>query len=440
MLAPRAIVSATEEQQRKIKGELLIEATTAMGMDALGVGETDLAFGIGWLRKMAAKHKAPYVSANLRDPDNKLVFPATRLVTKGDYTIGITSVLMDTFGLNAGSIDDPATTLRAAVAELKAQDVDLVVALVHAQFDVAQTLAKDVPGIDLMFTGHSKRHQEDPILVGDTALLEAGSRSKYVGEARLTLKEGATGWSDPGGRARLIRQKEQLDKQVERYEAQLASADEKSRARIERVLEFSTKKRDALVIPPEDDGTGNGLKGRRVPLSRDIADDEAMTKLVDSYLLLLGPDAGRTDPHAGHDHAVPTPTITMREDYGDWVTARTCMGCHKEQHADWMKTPHARAWATLVKEKRQYDLDCWACHVTGAGKAGGPAGPGEVGPLKNVQCEACHGPGKAHSAQPAKSNIVKSPDEALCVECHSEEQTMGRFVHDEYLPKVDHKD
>jgi len=440
MVAPRAIVSKKEEQQRKIKGELLIEATTAMGMDALAVGDSDLAFGIGWLRKMAGKHKAPYVSANLLDGNDELVFPATRVVTKGPYTIGITSVLSDTFGLTAGRIDDPTSTLKAAVAELEAQKVDLVVALVHAQFDVAQTLAKDVPGIDLMFTGHNKRHQEDPILIGDTALLEAGSRSKYIGEARLDLEEGGSGWSDPAGRQRLIRQKEQLGKQVERYEEQLASADDSSRARIERVLEFSKKKRDAIVIPPEDDGTGHGLRGRRVPLSRDIADDEGMTKLVDSYLLLLGPDAKRSDPHAGHDHAMPTPTITPKDDYGDYVTARTCMGCHAEQHRDWMGTPHARAWATLVKEKRQYDLDCWSCHVTGAGRDGGPESPGEVGPLKNVQCEACHGPGKAHAAKPAKDNIVKTPTEALCVECHSEEQTMGSFVHDEYLPKIDHKD
>ena len=137
---------------------------------------------------------------------------------------------------------------------------------------------------------------------------------------------------------------------------------------------------------------------------------------------------------------IPQPEITVKESYGDYVTARTCMGCHKEQHADWMKTPHARAWATLVKERRQYDLDCWSCHVTGAGKEGGPEGPDEVGPLKNVQCEACHGPGKAHVAAPTKENIVLAPSEALCKECHTEEQTEGRFVHADYLPKVDHKD
>ena len=443
MLAPRAIVSDREEQQRKIKAELLIEATTAMGMDALAVGDADLAFGLPWLRKIAAKHEAPYVSANLVDPESgELVFPATRIVTKADYTIGITGVTLDTLSTAGGRFEAIGPALKEGVATLREAKVDFVVALVHTNFDHAQTLVKDTPGIDLMFTGHSKRHQEDPIIVEKTAILEAGSRGKNVGELRLDLKEGGSGWSDPKGRERLVRQKDQLTKQMERYDAQLAEETNPSaKSRIQRVRDFTKKKVDGLVIPPEDDGTAHGLRGRRVPMSREITDDPAMTEMVDSYLLLLGPgNSGNKLKDALAKAQIPQPEITVKESYGDYVTARKCMGCHKAQHADWMKTPHARAWATLVKERRQYDLDCWSCHVTGAGKEGGPEGPGEVGPLKNVQCEACHGPGKAHVAAPTKENIVLAPSEALCKECHTEEQTEGRYVHAEYLPKVDHKD
>ncbi|MCO4769079.1 MAG: hypothetical protein KDA24_03550 [Deltaproteobacteria bacterium] len=443
MLAPRAVVSAKEEQQRKIKAELLIEATTAMGMDALGIGESDVAFGLPWLRKIARKHGAPYISANLRDPETgDLVFPASRIVTKGEYRIGLTAATLDTLSVLEGRFDDPIAALTSSVAELRSQNVDFVVVLMHTNFDDAQKVAEQVEGIDLMFTGHSKRHQEDPIIVGSTALLEAGSRSKYVGELRLDLRPGGSGWADPDGRARLLGQKAQLEKQLARYDAQIEQETNPSaKTRIERVRTFTTKKLEALVIPPEDSGTGHLLRGKRIPMSRDVPDDPEIAKMVDGYLLLLGPgNSGNKLKDALAKATVRQPQVAAKADYGDFVTARACMGCHKEQHTDWMGTPHSRAWAGLVKDQRQYDLDCWSCHVTGANQPGGPEVPTEVGPLKNVQCESCHGPGKAHAAAPTKENIVLAPTEAVCLACHTEEQTEGRFVHAEYLPKVDHKD
>jgi len=441
MLAPRAVVSAREEQQRKIKAELLIEATTAMGMDALAVGEGDLAFGLEWLERMASKHSAPYISANLRaEKGGALVFPATKIVKKGELTLGLTSVTLETLSANGGSFDDAAAALKDAVATLKESNVDFVVALVHSTFDHAERLAVEVPGVDLMFTGHNRRHQEDPIILGGTAILEAGSRSKHVGEVRVDLRPGGQGWSDPAGRERIVRQKAQLEKQLARYEKQIAAEEnESAKSRVERVRTFTQKKLEDLVVPPEDSGEGHILRGRRVPMSRDIPDDESMGKLVDSYLLLLGPGNSGNALRDAVTKMKSRPEIVKRDDYGDFVTARACMGCHAEEHTDWMKTPHARAWAALVKDGRQYDLDCWSCHVTGAGQKGGPNGPGDVGPLKNVQCESCHGPGRQHAAAPSKENIVKVPTEALCLECHTEEQTEGAFVHDEYLPKIDHK-
>jgi len=442
MLAPRAVVSANEEQQRKIKAELLIEATTAMGIDALAVGDAELAFGLPWLTKMADKHAAPYLSANLRsDETGELVFPSTKVIKRGEFTIGLTSVTLDTTAVLGASFDDMKTALGGAVKDLRARKVDFVVALVHTSFDNAQQVARDVPGVDLMFTGHSRRHQEDAILVGDTALLEAGSRSKHVGEVRLDLREGGKGWSDPSGRERLLRQKAQLEKQLARYNQQIAGETNPSaRTRVERVKDFTEKKLAELIIPEEDDGTGHMLRGRRVPMNRDIADDPTIAAMVDSYLALLGPGNSGNAVRDALAKTTPRPEPIARSDYGDYVTARACMSCHTAEHGDWMRTPHARAWAGLVKDQRQYDLDCWSCHVTGAGKAGGPTSPADVGPLKNVQCEACHGPGKDHAATPTKQNIVKSPSEAVCVECHTEEQTEGRFVHAEYAPKVDHKD
>jgi DnaJ-class molecular chaperone len=93
----------------------------------------------------------------------------------------------------------------------------------------------------------------------------------------------------------------------------------------------------------------------------------------------------------------------------------------------------------LVKERRHFDLDCWSCHVTGANLKGGPSGPYDVGPMRNVQCESCHGAGRQHVADP-KVDMVRVPSEEHCKSCHSDEQTEGRFEYNSYLPRVDHVD
>ena len=440
MIFGRPTVSDREEQQRKIKGELLIEASARMGVHGMTIGEGDLVFGADWLVRMATKHKAPYVSANVVHTDSgERLFPATRVVTVGTKTFGITGVTGADITMKDGRIEDPIAALGEAVPELRSQKVDFVVVLAHTGIDEAKTLAKEIPGIDLVFVGHSRRHQEDPVIQGSTALFEAGSRGKHVGEVRIDLRDGGDGWADEAGRERALKQREQLERQVRRYEEQIAGEDNPSaKSRLERVLTFTKKKLDGLEVPPEDDGKGHGLRGRRVPMNRDIPDEKDIGALVDSYLALLGPgNSGNKvrDALATAD----VRTIEVRDDYGDFVSARSCMGCHPAEHKDWMGTPHSRAYASLVKDQRHFDLDCWNCHVTGAGVKGGPTGPGDVGPLKNVQCESCHGPGKKHAASAKKEDITRTPTEATCLTCHTEEQTEGRFEFGEYLPKIDHR-
>lgn len=440
MLFGRTTVSPKEAQQRKIKGELLIEASAKMGVHGLTVGEGDLVFGADWLVRMAEKHGANYVSANVvRSDTGELLFPESRIASVGDKRIGITGLTGVDITLKDGRAEDPIAALGRVVPKLKAEKVDHIVLLAHTGLDEARLLSQQVPGIDLVFVGHSRRHQEDPIIQGSTAIFEAGSRGKHVGEVRITFKEGGSGWADEAGRDRALKQKQQLERQVRRYEEQIAGEDNPSaRSRLERVLTFSKRKLDQLVVPPPDDGKGHRVAGRRVPMNRDIEDHEEIGALVDSYLALLGPgNSGNKvrDALAKADIR----TVEVRDSYGDFTMARSCMGCHPAEHKDWMSTPHSRAYASLVKEQRHFDLDCWSCHVTGAKAKGGPTGPGDVGPLKNVQCEACHGPGRKHVASQKKEDIQRTPTEATCVACHTEEQTEGRFVYGEYLPKVDHR-
>ena len=445
MLWARQSVPAKEKAQRQIKAELLLDGVALLGVDALGPGDGELAFGLDFLVSEATRRGLPYVSANLASRDGSLVFPASRVVTRGELKIGVTSVLSDQLHVAGGRVLPAQSSLNSAVAKLRADEqVDLVVVLSHLGLSVDKGLPKEVPGIDLIFGGHSRSHQEDPLLVGDTAIFQAGSRGKHLGQVTLSLREGGVGWFDPAAQLRSAAQRKQLVDQIRDYQAQLATLGpdgEDKRSRLERVVEFSQRRLAALPEAPSGSSNSHLLSSTKIPLDRTLADHEKMNELVGAALERLGPE-GHSSGHEGHDHGPAARPGALKpksgaRQYGDFVGVDGCKGCHEAQYKDWATTRHAHAYTTLVKERRHFDLDCWSCHVTGAGQAGGPSGPYDVGPMRNVECESCHGPGRKHAANP-KADMVRSPGEKHCKSCHSDEQTEGRFEYGAYLPRIDH--
>ncbi len=428
-----------ERAQRQLKAELLLESQKVLGLDALTPGDGDLVFGLDFLVDGAKKYELPYVSANLARPDDTLVFPATRVVEVGSMTLGITGAMGSELGVTGARVLDPIPAVTAAVAELRSKNVDLVIVLSHLGSRSDKDLAKAVPGIDVVFGGHDRKHMESPTVVGQTAIFQAGSRGKYVGQVTFELAEGGSGWSDPEGRAKALRQQSNLKRQIERYTQQLEEAkDDKSRERLTRVLGFAEKRFNEIVIPDEGATKAHKIDATKIPMGKGLADEPVMRKLVDATLDSMGPEI-TSDPHGDHSTG-RNPDRPTKRDWAPWAGAKQCRSCHEAEYDDWKQTPHGGAYAGLVKERRHMDLQCWSCHVTGANQKGGPTGPKDVGPMRNVQCESCHGPGLAHVKEPVKDTIIRSPSEAQCLTCHTEEQTEGQFVLDEYLPRVDHKD
>ncbi len=143
MLWARQSVPAKEKAQRQIKAELLLDGVALLGVDALGPGDGELAFGLDFLVSEATRRGLPYVSANLASRDGSLVFPASRVVTRGELKIGVTSVLSDQLHVAGGRVLPAQSSLNSAVAKLRADEqVDLVVVLSHLGLLVIKTGAK----------------------------------------------------------------------------------------------------------------------------------------------------------------------------------------------------------------------------------------------------------------------------------------------------------
>ena len=110
--------------------------------------------------------------------------------------------------------------------------------------------------------------------------------------------------------------------------------------------------------------------------------------------------AGEPEEHASH-----------------YVGAGVCGRCHAKEYAQWKTTAHARAWQTLVDQKKDATPECVTCHVAGYQKAGGYSTAADAAKLGNVQCENCHGMGTEHDSWPAKHAAVP---EATCRGCHTD--------------------
>ncbi|WP_374644287.1 thiosulfohydrolase SoxB [Tabrizicola sp.] len=76
------------------------------------------------------------------------------------------------------------------VQEVRDAGAGLVVLLSHNGFDVDKKLAGNIPGIDVILTGHTHDALPEPVLVGQTLLIASGSNGKFVSRVDLDVREG----------------------------------------------------------------------------------------------------------------------------------------------------------------------------------------------------------------------------------------------------------
>lgn len=192
----------------------------AMGYDAVTAGNHEFDYSIGGFTKSleAAKQgDSPlpqYVLSNITLPQNDADADALRkamadygvkdytVIEKGGVRIGVFGLM----GIEAAALapnSEPAAftdTVAAAkrvVGILRNQEnVDLIVCLSHSGTwaDSADSedelLAKAVPDIDIIISGHTHTVLPQPIVTGHTLIASSGSSSAYLGTIDLSFDDG----------------------------------------------------------------------------------------------------------------------------------------------------------------------------------------------------------------------------------------------------------
>ena len=424
------------DAQEELKADLLANIyKDQLHVAALGLGPADLAKG----------------------PD-KLRLPRTESDTSGAYA-GQPAAIHEVGGAKIGvfgvvakdalagvDVGDPVAIGKRAVADLKAQGAQVVLALVQApsKHDAIE-LVRGIGGVDLAVAGLGQLAPEpenveiEPTKVDGGWLVIPANRGQIVSRIDVTL-HGAGPLVDAVGPGAAAAKIARADKDLAALDADLAkfaqdpSADAGFVAQKKRERAQLAAQRDHLKQQPLDaPAHGSFFTLDQIKIGKMLACSAPAQAEVTKFYAAAG--------DANVKAAAGKPPAAPGKGQASYVGKEACADCHGDAVKFWQGTVHATAWQTLVERGQQFDYDCIGCHVTGFDKPGG-SNLGTLGTnaaLRDVQCETCHGPGSIHVAKGGLEKpfaVARMPATDLCAtQCHTHEHS-DTFQREAYLRDI----
>lgn len=429
-------VPSNLDAQEELKADLLASLyTKQLNVAAVGLGPADIAKG-------PDKQRFPRVESNIT---SGYATKPPVLTQVGDTKVGVFGVIaLSAFARSSNvEVSDPVAAGKLAVARLKANGAQVVIALVQAsKKSEASQLVKDIGGIDLAIAGLGQVAPEpeeievEPTKVGSGWMVIPGNRGQIVSRIEV-YEKGAGPLVDAIGPAAAKAKIAAYDKELASRDAELLrfAADETSDAafvaRKKQERAGVVVARDALAKQPlVAPAAGSFLTLGQVKINKALACSVPAQAEVNAFYAAAGA--------ANVKAAEGKPVVPPAKGQASYVGMSACGDCHDAAVTFWAKTVHATAWKTLVDRGQQFDYDCIGCHVTGWQKPGG-SNLAHNEPLRDVQCETCHGPGSIHVTKGGEEKplaIIKAPPEDLCAgQCHTKLHS-DTFQRDAYLRDI----
>jgi 2',3'-cyclic-nucleotide 2'-phosphodiesterase (5'-nucleotidase family) len=244
-------------------------AMNLLAYDASAIGNHEFNYGIEHLDAVVRESRFPWISANIfRARTGERAYPAYTLVERwvGGHQVRIAFVGVTPPGVAiwdrdrvAGRLEfhDIVQSVRPVVAEVRGKGADLVVIAAHSglegsSYDTAAThvpeenagarLAREVPGIDVIFLGHTHRELADSTING-TLLLQAKNWGTSLAVAEVEMSMDGGSWHVVSRRGSILRPAR--DAGWPPLEQALAEAHRRTREYVGRRIGTSTAEWDA---------------------------------------------------------------------------------------------------------------------------------------------------------------------------------------------------
>ncbi len=195
------------------KGDVELKAYQQAGFDAITIGNHEFDNGVSMLRNALSNYKGPIITTNVTfSPDMGQRYAVLKA---GNVRVGLFSLLTEVSGLvtppnfQTAKYYDPIKVAQAAVEKLS-KEADIIVCMSHvgivppwSEDDPAghssskvtdEVIAANVPGIDVILSGHTHAMVSNPIVVkaGNhrTLIVAPGYGGGYLGKLDLVVRDG----------------------------------------------------------------------------------------------------------------------------------------------------------------------------------------------------------------------------------------------------------
>ncbi len=432
-------INPRQEEQEKMAAAAIVEAYSLIGYNAVCVGSQDLIAGSAFLQMLSKDAKFTWLSANLVNKSTKKTF------FKASTTVNVEGVKVGVIGLTGPAALPPADEATILPWDQVLPDLlakvdkthDLVVLLSNLPAADSQRIALSYPSIHLIIQSGANTNAISPEPINNTVLVSTGPQGKQIGIMEINWQPSKR-WGDQKTEV-LAKKKGALDRllwQLSKYQQdkdpETALRNQPDQLNIYHALQAQEQELrgeiDQLSKTLDQQGPSTGepsaYTNRFMAMETALPDQPEIVRLVDALNSAVNKLGQRQ-----------AETATKTD--SPYLGSRSCGSCHAAQLASWQKTRHAAAYATLAKDKQQYNLSCLPCHVTGVSMDQASESLSITEARREVGCETCHGPGRLHIGNPKANPMALKPGPGVCQTCHSGSHD-DNFNYDERIKMVDH--
>ena len=177
------------------QGEAVVKPLNALGLDICVPGNWEVVYGPGRFRELMTEVSCKVTTYNFHDEaTGKRLFAPEVTLEKGGVRVAFVGITDPTTTLRqppdevAGLDSTQMGGLREFVRDVRGRErADLVVAVTHTGITVSRALAREIPELDIVLSGHTHERTEKPILEGKVIVVEPGSMGSFLGRLDVTL-------------------------------------------------------------------------------------------------------------------------------------------------------------------------------------------------------------------------------------------------------------
>ncbi len=172
------------------RASTMIKGYEQIGCDAINIGRYELSAGLPFLLKTQSSSALPFISANIIDKKtDELLFDSHIIIKRGILSVGVIGliILEQTSELDV-NIDNYISAGKTTIEKIR-EKVDLIVLLINAPKENQNSLTKDFPLADVIYTsGHDlltrpmmKQPDESPYIYS------TGREARYLNMTEIKI-------------------------------------------------------------------------------------------------------------------------------------------------------------------------------------------------------------------------------------------------------------